>query len=146
MESRTCGGYLCSPLSCTPELCYKCYKCCNKSIPSHTRLALNEFQTSCYSYHRSQFALSETNWLLRVLGCNPYLKLKVKHTKPNKHERNSSIMKSRASLGQATGSRLGETVIREPCETRGFSLNRVATRLSEDTPRPKRASLPELHM
>ena len=55
-------------------------------------------------------------------------------------------MKSRASLGQATGSRLGETVIREPCETRGFSLNRVATRLSEDTPRPKRASLPELHM
>ena len=55
-------------------------------------------------------------------------------------------MKSRASLGQATGSRLGETVIREPCETRGFLLKRAATRLSENTPRPKRASSPELHM
>ncbi|QCD89421.1 hypothetical protein DEO72_LG4g365 [Vigna unguiculata] len=26
-----------------------------------TRLALNEFQASCYSHHRSQSALSETN-------------------------------------------------------------------------------------
>ena len=50
-----------------------CYKCYNESIPSHTRLALNEFQASCYSHHRSQSALSETNWLLRVSGCNPYL-------------------------------------------------------------------------
>ena len=55
-------------------MCYKCYKCCNESIPSHARLALNEFQASCYSHHRSQSALSETNWLLRVLGCNPQLK------------------------------------------------------------------------
>ena len=55
-------------------------------------------------------------------------------------------MKSRASLAQATGSRLGETVIREPCETRRFSLKQAATRLSENTPRPKRASSPELHM
>jgi len=30
-----------------------CYKCYNESIPSHTRLALNEFQTSCYSDHKS---------------------------------------------------------------------------------------------
>jgi len=51
----------------------KCYKCYNESIPSRTRLALNEFQASCYSHHRSQSALSETNWLLRVSGCNPYL-------------------------------------------------------------------------
>jgi len=51
----------------------KCYKCNNESIPSHTRLTLNEFQASCYSRHRSQSALSETNWLLRVLGCNSYL-------------------------------------------------------------------------
>jgi len=50
-----------------------CYKCYNESIPLHTRLTLNELQASCYSHHRSQFALSETNWLLRVLGCNPYL-------------------------------------------------------------------------
>jgi len=50
-----------------------CYKCYNESIPSHTRLALNEFQASCYSHHMSQSALSETNWLLRVSGCNPYL-------------------------------------------------------------------------
>jgi len=34
------------------------------------RLALNEFQASCYSYHKSQSALCETNWLLRVSGCN----------------------------------------------------------------------------
>jgi len=38
-----------------------------------TRLALNEFQASCYSHHRSQSALSETNWPLRVSGCSPYL-------------------------------------------------------------------------
>jgi len=38
-----------------------CYKCYNESIPSHTRLALNEFQASCYSHHKSQSALSETN-------------------------------------------------------------------------------------
>ena len=50
-----------------------CYKCYNESIPSHTRLALNKFQASCYSHHKSQSALSETNWLLRVSGCNPYL-------------------------------------------------------------------------
>ena len=38
-----------------------------------TRLALNEFQASCYSHHGSQSALSETNWPLRVSGCSPYL-------------------------------------------------------------------------
>jgi len=38
-----------------------------------TRLALNEFQASCYPHHRSQSALSETNWPLRVSGCSPYL-------------------------------------------------------------------------
>ena len=38
-----------------------------------TRLALNELQASCYSHHRSQSALSETNWPLRVSGCSPYL-------------------------------------------------------------------------
>jgi len=50
-----------------------CYKCYNESIPSHTRLTLNEFQASYYSHHRTQSALSETNWPLRVSGCNPYL-------------------------------------------------------------------------
>ena len=50
-----------------------CYKYYNESIPSHTRLALNEFQASYYFHHRSQSALSETNWRLRVSGCNPYL-------------------------------------------------------------------------
>jgi len=48
-----------------------------------TRLALNEFQASCYSHHRSQSALSETNWLLRVSGCNlnlnPYLVIQMRH-------------------------------------------------------------------
>jgi len=51
-------------------LCYKCY---DESISLTTRLALNEFQASCYSHHRNQSALSETNRLLRVSGCNPYL-------------------------------------------------------------------------
>jgi len=51
----------------------KCYKCYNESNLSHTRLALNEFQASCYSHHRNQSALSETNRLLRVSRCNPYL-------------------------------------------------------------------------
>jgi len=50
-----------------------CYKCYNESIPSHTRLTLNEFQASYYSHHKSQSALNETNWLLRMSGCNPYL-------------------------------------------------------------------------
>ena len=50
-----------------------CYKCYNESISLTTRLTLNEFQASCYSHHRSQSALSETNWLLRVSRCNPYL-------------------------------------------------------------------------
>ena len=42
-----------------------------------TRLALNEFQTSCFSHHRSQSALSETNCPSEcqdtVLTLNPYL-------------------------------------------------------------------------
>jgi len=65
-----------------------CYKCYNESIPPHTRLALNEFQASCYSHHcyshhKSQSALSETNWLLRVSGCNltlnPYQTIQMGH-------------------------------------------------------------------
>jgi len=47
-----------------------CYKCYNESISLTTRLALNEFQGSCYSHHKNQSALDETNWLLRVLGYN----------------------------------------------------------------------------
>jgi len=47
-----------------------CYKCYNESISLTTRLALNEFQASCYSHHRSQSALGETNLLLRASGCN----------------------------------------------------------------------------
>jgi len=45
-----------------------------------TRLALNEFQASCYSHHRSQSALSETNWPLRVSGCSPYLESLTSYT------------------------------------------------------------------
>jgi len=60
-----------------------CYKWYNKSIFLTTRLALNEFQASCYSHHRSQSALGETNWLLRVSGCNltlnPYLVIPMGH-------------------------------------------------------------------
>ena len=55
----------------TPELCVTSVTM--NQFPSHTRLALNEFQASYYSHHKSQSTLSETNWLLRVPGCNPYL-------------------------------------------------------------------------
>jgi len=48
-----------------------------------TRLALNEFQASCYSHHKSQSALGETNQLLRASGCNltlnPYLVIQMGH-------------------------------------------------------------------
>jgi len=48
-----------------------------KQISPITRLALSEFQASCYSHHKSQSALSETDWLLGASGCNltlnPYL-------------------------------------------------------------------------
>jgi len=44
-------------------------------------------------------------------------------------------VKSRASLAQATGSRLGETINRRPCETHESSLKWATTRLSENTPR-----------
>ena len=48
-----------------------------------TRLALTGFQASYYSHHRSQSALGETNWLLKVSGCNltlnPYLVIQMGH-------------------------------------------------------------------
>ena len=44
-------------------------------------------------------------------------------------------MKSRASLAQATDSRLGETVNRGPYKTHEFSLKRATSRLGENTPR-----------
>ena len=43
----------------TPELCVTSVTMNQFSFT--TRLALNEFQVSCYSHHRSQSALSETN-------------------------------------------------------------------------------------
>jgi len=75
-DACTCGGYLCSP----PSYVLQCY---NKSISLTTRLALRRFQAFCYSHHRSQSALGETNWLLRVSGCNltlnPYLVIQMGH-------------------------------------------------------------------
>jgi len=60
-----------------------CYECYNESFSLTTRLALNEFQASYYSHHMSQSALGETNWLLRVSGCNltlnPYLVIQMGH-------------------------------------------------------------------
>jgi len=48
-----------------------------------TGLALTGFQASYYSHHRSQSALGETNWLLKVSGCNltlnPYLVIQMGH-------------------------------------------------------------------
>jgi len=70
----------------TPELLDP--ELCNTSVTMNqisltTRLALNGFQASCYPHHKSQSALGETNWLLRVLGCNltlnPYPVIQMGH-------------------------------------------------------------------
>ena len=61
-----------------PELCVTNVTINQFSLA--TRLALNEFQASCYSHHRSQSALSETNWPLRVSGYNPYLESLLSYT------------------------------------------------------------------
>ena len=65
----------------TPEKCVTSVTMDQFSLT--TKLALNEFQASYYSHHRSQSTLSETNWLLRVSGCNlnlnPYLVIQMGH-------------------------------------------------------------------
>jgi len=65
----------------TPEICVTSVTM--NQISLTTRLALNEFWASCYSHHKSQSALSETNWLLRVSRCNlnlnPYLVIQMGH-------------------------------------------------------------------
>ncbi|QCE14590.1 hypothetical protein DEO72_LG11g1593 [Vigna unguiculata] len=64
-----------------PELCSTSVML--NQISLTTRLALTGFQASSYSHHRSQSALGETNWLLRVSGCNltlnPYLVIQMGH-------------------------------------------------------------------
>ena len=62
----------------TPELCVT--NVTMKQFSLTTRLALNEFQASCYSHHRGQSALSETNWPLRVSGYSPYLESLLSYT------------------------------------------------------------------
>jgi len=61
-----------------PELCVTSVTMNQNSLT--TRLALNEFQASCYSHHRSQSALNETNWPLRVSGYSPYLESLLSYT------------------------------------------------------------------
>jgi len=72
---------LLTPELLTPELCVTSVTMDQFSLT--TRLAFNEFQASCYSHHRSQSALGETNWPLRVSGCNltlnPYLVIQMGH-------------------------------------------------------------------
>jgi len=72
---------LLTPELLTPELCVTSVTMDQFSLT--TRLALNEFQASCYSHHKSQSALGETNWLLRVSGwnltLNPYLFIQMGH-------------------------------------------------------------------
>jgi len=81
-DACTCGGYLCSTLSCS-ILSYVLPVLQWIKISPTTRLALSEFQASCYSHHKSQSALSETNWLLGASGCNltlnPYLVIQMGH-------------------------------------------------------------------
>ena len=72
---------LLTPELLTPELCVTSVTMDQFSLT--TRLALSEFQASCYSHHKSQSALGETNWPLRVSGCNltlnPYLVIPMGH-------------------------------------------------------------------
>jgi len=72
---------LLTPELLTPELCVTSVTI--NQISLTTRLALNEFWASYYSHHKSHSALSETNWLLRVSGCNlnlnPYLVIQMGH-------------------------------------------------------------------
>jgi len=81
-DACTCGGYLCSTLSCS-ILSYVIQVLRWIKFSLTTRLALNEFQASCYPHHKSQSALGETNWLLRVSGynltLNPYLIIQMGH-------------------------------------------------------------------
>jgi len=72
---------LLTPELLTPELCVTSVTM-NQFFLT-TRLALNEFQASCYSHHRTQSTLGETNRPLRVSGCNltlnPYLVIQMGH-------------------------------------------------------------------
>ena len=81
-DACTCGGYLCSTLSCS-ILSYVIQVLRWIKFSLTTRLDLNESQASCYPHHRSQSALGETNWLLRVsrgnLTLNPYLIIQMGH-------------------------------------------------------------------
>jgi len=65
----------------TPEVCVTSVAMNQFSLT--TRLALNEFQASYYSHHRSQSALGKTNWLIRASRCNitlnPYLVIQMGH-------------------------------------------------------------------
>ena len=77
-DACTCGGYLCSPPSCSPPSYVL------QGIKSlTTRLVLREFQASYYSHHKSLSALGETHKLFRVSGCNltlnPYLVIQMGH-------------------------------------------------------------------
>ena len=54
-DGCTCGGFPYSTELLILELSV------TMSQPPHIRLALNEFQASCYSSHKSQSALCETN-------------------------------------------------------------------------------------
>ena len=72
---------LLTPELLTPELCVTSVTMNQFSLT--TRLALNGFQASCYSHHKSQSALCETNWPLRASRCNltlnPYLVIQMGH-------------------------------------------------------------------
>ncbi|QCE01778.1 hypothetical protein DEO72_LG7g3078 [Vigna unguiculata] len=119
-------------------------------------LALNEFQASCYSRHKSQSALSETNWLLGASGCNltlnPYLVIQMghHHEHPLSQESHPTLHCLAQHLAQAEESRSGETVSlrrtppsprrgfdEAPMEHHGISLRRDPSRLGEMFPRSK---------
>ncbi|QCD90576.1 hypothetical protein DEO72_LG4g1533 [Vigna unguiculata] len=124
-----------------------------------TRLALNEFQASCYSHHRSQSALSETNWLLRASGCNlnlnPYLVIQMGHHHGHPLTGNKQAPKRRTAspnpslrlkgFAQARRARSGEPpppsprrgFDEAPREHHGISLRRDPSRLSEVFTRSK---------
>jgi len=110
------------------------------SYQYHATLITNHLiLSSCQTHVNSTFQPMQSS----LISIFIHFILKIEYTKPNiqlttqKHGRNSHGVKYRASLTQATGSRLGKTVNRGPCETHEFSLKRAFTRVSKNTPRPK---------
>ncbi|QCE11821.1 hypothetical protein DEO72_LG10g3058 [Vigna unguiculata] len=87
-------------------------------------------RASCYSHHRGQSALSETNWTLRVSGCSPYLESLPSYT-------DGAPPWTPTNRGHGITSRPLKRDPRAPREHHGISLRRDPSRLGEVFTRSK---------